>query len=330
MSKKKDLLRLDGSLGKVRRRYKGYAAAEEQKRKIVLYAGAVMVAVLMVMLAAWGIGTVVAEIIAPDEKVTATSPMEAKEMTEEDAMNVLVLKLDDEHNTVESMVITRFDPVDSRVYVAGLSPRIKHGDRTLGEYFIEGGAEKLAEAVAELVDCDKVFTISVDYVSTRKVINIFGGITLTIPYAIKYDSPNNDRNLNVAPGTREYTGWEIARLLNYPDWNGGEQEQLYMYATVVNQIINEKLYYTESVRLRSVLNRIYDEADSDITMTDFQRHTAGLLYLCSINGKLAEDAQLSVIVDVWPDEQGDGTLEYSGDNLKIMCAAFGRSAPAED
>ncbi len=330
MNKKKDLLRLDSSLGKVRRRYKGYAAAEEQKRKLVLYAGATLVAVLTVMLAVWGVGTVVADIIAPDEKVTATSPVEAKEMTDEDAMNVLVLKLDDEHKAVESMVITRFDPVDSRVYVAGMSPRIKHGDKTLAEYFVEGGAEKVAEAVAELVDCDKVFTITVDYVSTRKVINIFGGATLTIPYAIKYDSPNNDRNLNVAPGTREYTGWEIARLLNYPDWNGGEQEQLYMYATVVNQIINERMHYTESVRLRSILNRIYDEADSDITMTDFQHKTAGLLYLCKINGQLAEDSQLSVIVDIWPDEQGDGTLKYSDDNLEIMCAAFGRSAPAKD
>ncbi len=330
MSKKKDLLRLDGSLGKVRRRYKGYAAAEEQKRKIVLYSGAALVALLTVMLAAWGIGTVVAEIIAPEEKVTATSPMEEKEMTDEDAMDVLVLKLDDDHKVVESMVITRFDPMDNRVYVGGLSPRVTVDGRTLGEYFTEGGEEKVAEAAAQLLDCDKVFTITVDYVSTRKVINIFGGATLTIPYAIKYDSPNNDRNLNVAPGTREYTGWEIARLLNYPNWNGGEQEQLYMYATVVSRIVNERMHYTEAVRLRSILNRIYDEADSDITMTDFQQHTNGLLHLCKVNGQLAEGSELSVIVDVWPAEQPDGTLEYSEDDLEIMRAAFGRSAPAKD
>jgi|GEM_PF-1747074 len=330
MSKKKDLLRLDASLGKVRRRYKGYAAAEEQKRKLVLYAGAALVAVLTVMLAAWGIGTVVADIIAPEEKVTATSPVEEKEMTEADAMNVLVLKLDDEHKTVESMVLTRFDPMDSRVYVTGISPRVKSGNRTLGEYFAEDGAEGVAAAVAELVDCDRVMTISVDYVSTRKVINIFGGATLTIPYAIKYDSPNNDRNLNVAPGTREYTGWEIARLLNYPDWNGGEQEQLYMYATVAAQIINENLYYTESVRLRSILNRIYDEAESNITMTDFQQHSTGLLYLCKVNSLLAEGSELAVIVDIWPEELADGSLEYTGEDLDHLCAAFGRSAPAEE
>ena len=334
MNKKKNILKLDSSLGKVRRRYKGYAAAEEQKRKLVLYAAAGLVGALLVMLAIWGVGTVIAEIIAPD-KVTASSPMEEKAMTEEDATVMMVFKLSDDHTAVEHMVLTRFDPMDSRVYVAGLSPGLQYGDSTLADIFVEGGEASVAEAVAEMVDCDRVYTVSVDYTSLRKVINIFGGVTITVPYAIKYDSPNNDRNLNVAPGTREYTGWEIARLLNYPYWNGGEQEQLYMYAMVASRIINEHLRYTETIRLKNILNNIYDEADADITMTEFQHKARGLLHLCQVNRQLAENGEteenreLAVIVDVWP-EQTENGLEYTGKNRDIMIAAFGRRHAAED
>lgn len=335
MSKKKNILKLDSSLGKVRRRYKGYAAAEEQKRKLVLYAAAGLVAALLVMLAIWGVGTVIAEIIAPD-KVTATSPMEEKAMTEEDATVMMVLKLSDDHTAVEHMVLTRFDPMDNRVYVAGIMPGLQYKDRTLGDIFAEGGAAQVAEAVADIVDCDRVYTVTMDYTSLRKVVNVFGGVTITVPYAIKYDSPNNDRNLNVAPGTREYTGWEIARLLNYPYWNGGEQEQLYMYAMVASRIINEHLRYTETIKLKNILNNIYDEADADITMTEFQHKARGLLHLCEVNRQLAElneDAEekqeLAVIVDVWP-EQTENGLEYTGRNRDIMIAAFGRRHAAEE
>lgn len=329
MSKKKHMLRLDSSLGKVRRRHSGFAAEEERRRRMVLYIAAAVVGVLILILAVWGIGTVVTEIIAPD-KVTATSPVEAKDMTDEDAIVTLVFKLSDDEKTVEHMVLTRFDPIDSRVYVTGLSPRVEENGVTLGDYFLEGGITAVTEAVARLVDCDKVFSITVNYTTMRRVVNIFGGVTLTVPYAIKYDSPNNDRNLNVAPGTREYTGWEVARLLNYPNWNGGEQEQLYMYAMVVSNIVNEKLRYTESEQLKKILTRIYEEADSDITMTDFQHKSAGLLYLCSVNNRLSEDSQLSVIVDIWPEEKSGGTLEYTGRDLEILRAAFGRREPSED
>ena len=329
MSRKKHLLRLDGSLGKVHRRSSGFGAEDERRRRLVLYIAAGVVGALLLALSVWGIGTVIAEIIEP-EKVTATSPVETRDMTDEDAIVTLVFKLSDDGNTVEHMVLTRFDPIDSRVYVTGLSPRVEENGVTLGDYFIEGGTTAVTEAVARLVDCDKVFSITVNYTTLRRVVNIFGGVNITVPYAIKYDSPNNDRNLNVAPGTREYTGWEVARLLNYPDWNGGEQEQLYMYATVTGNIINEKLRYTESDQLKRILSRIYEEADSDITMTDFQHKSAGLLYLCSVNNRLAEGSTLSVIVDVWPEEKSGGTLEYTGRNLEIMRAAFGRRAPSED
>jgi len=329
MSRKKQLLKLDNSLGKVGRRRKSFASDDERRRQIALYAGAILVGVLVVLLAGLGIGTVVAEIIAPD-KVTASSPAEQKALGDEDAMVVLALKLSDDHSVVENMVLVRLDPIDSRGYVCGLSPRVVHNDRQLGDYFVSGGAAELAGAVAELVDCEKVYTLSVDYTSMRKVINIFGGATITVPYAIKYDSPNNDRNLNVAPGTREYTGWEIARLLNYPNWVGGEQEQAGMYAMVVNSLINENMDYSQSDQLKKVLNKLYDEADTDITMTDFQRQSAGLLYMCSVNRQLDKDGELSVIVDVWPDERSDGGLEYGEEDMRLLRAAFGRRTPAED
>lgn len=325
MSKRKNLLKLDSSLGKVRRRYQGYAAAEERKRKIALYSGAAVIALLVVMLAAWGVITVITDIIAP-EKEAATSVREQAAMSEKDAMVVLALKLSDEHDAVEHMVLTRFDPAGSRVYVCGLSPRVVYNGTTLGDYFVQGGTSSVAEAVAGLIDCSRVYTFSVDYTSMRKVINVFGGVTITVPYAIRYDSPNNDRNLNVAPGTREYTGWEIARLLNYPYWEGGEREQLGMYATVVKGLLNEHLDFSSVEQLKLTLNKLYEEAESDITMTDFQDKSAGLLHLCSINSQISSDSELAVVVDVWPEELSDGSLEFTGDELTLLRAAFGRRA----
>ena len=37
-----------------------------------------------------------------------------------------------------------------------------------------------------------------------------------------------------------------------------------------------------------------------------------------------------MVLDIWPDEQADGSLEFSEDDLKLLRIAFGRRTPAED
>lgn len=325
MSKKKHILVLDERLGKVKRRGRGSFTAEDVRRRIALYVGAGVVGVLALLLIVFGVGTVITEIIAPD-KVPATAPVREEEFGEADSLAVLTLKLTDDRSAVDKMVISRFEPTESRVYCCGLSPSLLYGERTLGEYYAEEGVQALTDALADMLDCSRVFTFTLTYNEMRHVIRIFDGVTVTVPYMINYTSPNGDRNINVAAGTRVYTGGELSRLLEYPGWVGGEREHLLMYTSVVAQIINENLNCTSSDKLKEILFELSETAETDITSTDFQHCANGLVYLCSINRSLtADDEPLAAVLDLWPSEtDGEGRLVLSDDDLLHLRAAFGK------
>lgn len=316
MRRKKNILVLNAGVGKVTRRYKGLVTREDVRRKFVFFAGVLFVGLLMLALIIWGVASVVTEIIAPD-KESAVYAGEEETYGDADSLSLLAIKLSDDSSAIEQMVLSRFEAAEGGVYICGLSPRVAYRGKTFGEYFAEGGTAALTEAVAGFVGCERIYAASMTYTQLRRVINVFGGVTITVPYDINYKSPEGDRNIVAAAGTREYTGWELARLLGYPGWQGGEREQSYMYATVVANLLNERLRYETVDELKNVLRRLDDECTIEINMTDFQFRSRGLLHLASLN-----DGEIAAAFDVWPRENADGTLEYGGDDLELIKAAF--------
>ncbi len=323
----KPLLVVDRRAGKVSHRRTSYVTQGYYNGRIVLLAAIVVAIAIVIMLAVWGVTSVLADILKPDvidETTESNLPgvgREASGYNDDDAMTVMFIKTSDDGKQPEYVMLTRFEPSEERVYVSSVSEKLRLGERTLEDWFTEYGAEQCAEKMAHYIDCGKVYTVLFTYTQTRLLINEFGGVNVTVPYPIKYTSPGNDRNINVAAGTRLFTGGEVARLLNYPDWENGEAEHRKMYSDILGQLISDRLKPGSEDKLKNNYLKLYSGTTCDIPRSDFQKKSSGLAYLAgSNNGDLIMPIELNEI------ENGDGTISLSDDDKGYMLlqAVFGR------
>lgn len=320
MRKPKNLLVLEGGIGKVERRHTSYVSTDYSRRRTVLRITGTVLALVVVLMAVWGIVSVFASIMEPEKHKLINVDNAATEFGDDDALDILLIKTDD-NGMADKCVLMRFEPSEERVYLTGLSPRTVFGGKTLYDHYAEGGTEQCSSVIAADADCPTVYTIVLNYKQTGPLINDIGTVTVTVPYTINYTSPNNDRNINVAAGTREFTGGEVARLLNYPDWQGGEAEHLSMHSSIVGTLISEQLTpKADEEKIKKLYLTLYSDIAFDMPMSAYHNALNGLLYLAHSN----DEGSLSMQVTLETQEQSDGTLSFTEKGRAQLQAIFGR------
>ena len=313
---------LGGALGKVSRTKRMFVSREEVHRQQAGRATVIIIALIAVLSALFGILTIITDITRPEiENQLPGVSSDAANYNDADALTLAVVKLDDD-NVPEKLVLTRFEPSEERIYVAGIPLNTLAGDKTLAQHYAESGASGLENAIAELTDNDTVYSLLYDYVQLRRLINYFDGVTIKLDYGIDYVSPNNDRNLNVVAGKRPYTGWEIARLLNYPDWKGGESEHLHMYAYVLSEYFGQNFKKFNEKSLQKYFGHVCAYSTNDISTNAFHLANAGLLHLSDMN-----EGDTAMLVELEMKQNDDGCFVFEGDDLLMLQAVFGDRDP---
>lgn len=316
--RKKNIVVLDNSIGKVRRSKRMFISREEVHRNLAGRAILILLATFAGLFGLLGIVSVATDIMRPEiENQLPGVSEEAAKFDDKDSLVLAAIKLDDE-DIPEKLVLIRFEPSEERIYVSGIHMNTLSGEMTLAEHYARGETAQLSRALAELVDCDTVYTMLINYVQQRKLINYFEGITLTLEYDITYQSPNNDRNLNVVAGTRLYTGWETARLLNYPDWEGGEAEHLDMYTYVMTQFLSQNFKGFDEKSLQKFFAHVCAYSIIDIPTNSFHKANAGLLHLSHVN-----NGETAMSVDLSPTLNEDNNYVFEDDALLLLQAVFG-------
>lgn len=321
---------LDSSAGKVQHNKSRYRPEGYRYRRaatgLLLLVGAVVVLLFVI----WGAASVVTDILAPpkEEEIPLYLQVdeEAAEYTDKDALVMLAMKLSDDESEAEQFMLMRFEPSEERVYVHALYPQTETGGSTLAQLYRDKGATGCAEALAEQFDCGEIFTVALTYKQIRLMINELGGVTFYVPQAVNYAAPEADRNVNIAKGKREFTGGETARLLNFPDWEGGEAQHREMYCKVLAALINQKLVSRRSGRLKDMFLELHAGAQVNMSMTTFHDKLPGLTYLAEHN---EEDGTMVMIVSRTPVFSGD-TCSYSEKDMKSLWAVFGDRGEDEE
>ncbi|MBQ4313260.1 MAG: hypothetical protein IJC18_03515 [Clostridia bacterium] len=324
--RRKSLIITDSRAGKVYRRSGPAATADQRRRRLVMNSTAALLAAVIVILIVWGLVSVIADIMKP-EPIESQVPIDeaAAQFSDIDSLCILVTKLSDDKTVPEQTMIARFEPSEARVYVNGLPRNLTIDGSSLAEHYARGGTAGLSSAVAKLIDVEQICPISFTYDDIKPIINVFDTVTVTVPYGINYTSPDGSRNIITAVGTREWTGGELARLLNYPNWEGGEREHLHMYTSVLVNLINENATWKSAERLKADFVGINAAANVEIPMGVYHMASDGLLYLAERN-----DGKIAVDMDIRPVDREDGTCVYSGDSLTQLRAVFGRRDLPED
>lgn len=320
--KRKNLVVLDGTVGKVSRIPRMFVSREEVRRKQAGSATVVIICVLAAMLGLLGAVSIYIEIASPeiDNQLPGVSADAAK-YDDEDALTVAVIR-DDDDGVPEKLMLMRFEPSEERIYIAGVPLDVEVGGETLLEHYGSGGIKAVKSALETLVDCENVYTLRFNYVQTRKLINYFSGVKLTLNYDISYQSPDGNRNVNVVAGTRLYTGWEIARLLDYPNWEGGEEEHLYMYTYVLSEFFEQNFKNLDEKSLQKFFTHICTYSENDISTSAFHSANAGLIYLSEL-----ESGNRTMLVEPETTASDNGNRIYDEDQLLLLRAVFGNRDP---
>ncbi len=316
--RKKNMVVLDSSVGKVRRSERMFVSREEVRRRQAGRATVTLVAVLGALLAIAGVISVFTEVVRPEiENQLPGVSEDAAKFGDGDAMTLAVIKQTDSHDP-DKIVLVRFEPSEERIYLAGLPTDTVIDGMTLLEHFDAGGITAMRAALVTLTDCEDIYTLQHGFVQTRKLINYFDGVTITLGYDINYQSPDGERNINTVAGTRLYTGWEIARLLGYPDWHGGEEEHLYMYTYVLQQFLEQNFKNMTEKKLESFFTHICTYSTNDISTASFHSATGGFIYLSGL-----PVGERTMIVEPKGQTDDNGNTVYSGDELLLWKAVFG-------
>lgn len=320
---RKNLIMLDDSIGMSIKRggRRKYASFDDRQRDTFLKIFIGFIVPVLVVVAVWGFVSVAAEIMMPDVNSALNNQNSGEQelvFDDSDSLTVLIIKTSDDRKIAQQFLLVRFQPSEEHAYVASFDVNTLTQGVTLAQRFEQGGAAECASALSALTGCENIHTAIMTYNNLKKFVTKIGGVTITVPYSINYQSPNNDRNLNVAAGTRLYEGGETARLLNYPDWKGGAKEHRLMHQAVLCTAINEQFYGLDSDELQELFNLFYSNCTSDLTMGIYQRVSTGLAYLASL-----EDEHLALEANFSPTEKADGTFVFEGEELKLLQAVFG-------
>jgi len=323
--KRKNIVVLDNTIGKVSRTKRMFVSREEVRQKQAGIAAVVMVAAVAALLAVFGAISVFTDIVRPDiENQLPGVSADAAKFDDSDAMTLAIIKTDDKGDP-EKLMLVRFEPSEEKIYVAGVPLNTETEGRTLMQYYNDGGVTSLENALEVLVDCDTIYSLRYDYVQTRKLINYFDGVEITLDYGISYQSPDGTRNVNVVAGTRVYTGWEIARLLSYPDWEGGEEEHLHMYAYVLTQFLDQNFRNFDDKKLEKFFAHVCAYSKNDISTSAFHEASDGFLHISEL-----ETGDRALLLEPQPVKTKNGNYIYEGDELLLLKAAFGDRDPDDE
>lgn len=318
MQKKgKNLVVLDGSLTKVNRDRSAIVTKEDIRKKVAVIVGVAALAVIMLLAMLQGMVSLCASLSSDDGERGELSPLE-KLYTDRDSLSVLLMKEADGRGSVEHFVLVRFEPSEGRVFLTPISPELITDGRTLQQHYALGGEAQCCLALEQLLGCSKIHYTAFTYTTLRELVDAFGGVTIDLKYSFNYKAADNKRNINVAAGKRVFLGGETARLLNCPEWPGGETEQRMMYAQVFASLINEQLTPSGALRLETLYGKVYNNTVSNVSMGSFQSAFDGLAYLGDIN----DSGSIASVYELYPQSTESG-LFFDETVLAQMRALYG-------
>lgn len=246
--------------------------------------------------------------------------------SEKDSLTVLIAMTNDNATEAEHFILMRIDP--SRwdegngygVCFMSLPPEMAVDGITLSRSYALGGTAECARVLKDISGSREIYSATINYKTLRELIQVVGGITVTVEHDINYVSPKGDRNISTAAGTREFNGSEGARLLYCDDWPGGVEEQRLMLCRAFASIANKLITRKNSSYLDYYFNKITTAVSTTVSAGAYQEIKTGLYTFALDN----DGANITEIYLCGCDTDEDGQLYLTDDGVLYLKALFGK------
>lgn len=260
---------------------------------------------------------ILANTIFKDEPAVATNPENPEdeptqevEKVEEERNDIMFLLMGVDANDIayskgtrtDTMMLTNVDldtgkisilsiPRDTRTTVRGIQDKIN------AAHAYEG-AEYAVEVTAALLDIDLEYFVKVDYQIVQDVVNEIGGVTVEVPFDMKYydPTPNPPLNINIKKGERTLDGKNAHDFLRFRQNNygtvgyadgdvGRTKTQQYFMKELVKQTLTPR----NILKLPKLVETYFDNVETNIPLRVMLK---GALAANKIDGELMETETL--------------------------------------
>ena len=228
---------------------------------------------------------------------------------EADALTLLLFGSERARSAADTFVLLRFDPVRAEVAVAVFPPGtvLNHNEReeTLSDVYRFGGAIYTRDALSAFLD------IPIDRYARINISNFITAAAAvgSIEFELDEDITIQDGDLAVTlnAGVHLLDGRQIAMLIGYQNYPGGEAQRGQITSQLVSAIINQRIDVVNSTLLDRVFQTVINLVDTDITYSDYERRRdAARLMAASgkevarpipLQGEFLEDGEKFILAD---------------------------------
>ncbi|MUG98333.1 LytR family transcriptional regulator [Scytonema sp. UIC 10036] len=166
-------------------------------------------------------------------------------------------------NPEEKKIVILSVPRDTRVSLEG------HGVVKINAANVVGGPALSAKTISELlggVEIDRYIRINV--LGVNKLIDALGGVTVDVPYDMKYRDDSQHLYINLKKGKQHLDGDKTLQMLRYRNDGRGDIGRVERQQIVMRALAEQTLNPTLLARFPRILNVVRSHLDTNLTVEE--------------------------------------------------------------
>ena len=218
--------------------------------------------------------------------------------------NIMLLGLDNVEGTSRSdtlMVLSVAEGSDVALLSLPRDLRVKFEDgkfHKLNAAYSIGKAELVCRTVSALLGIEVPFYITLDYAGFERLIDQFGGVTLTVEERMVYDDERADPplHIDIQPGTQTLNGKTALDYIRYRGDNG-DIGRIARQQKLIQAILEKGFQHQDLGTIRDLVKTVHPYLRTDLSLIDLYDLAKLLQGLESSQLKMATVPGIPVVID---------------------------------
>lgn len=186
--------------------------------------------------------------------------------------NILVLGLDQvgEAKRSDAILIASIKEGDVKVISIPRDLRVKFPDgrlRKINAAYADGGVGLTRKVVSDFLDIPVHFHIITSYEGFEQIIDLLGGVTLTIEKPLKYEDKAQKLFINLPAGTQKLTGKQALDYVRFRD-ETGDWGRIKRQQALIKALLAKGIQLKDFDTLKGLIAAAYRYIDTNMALID--------------------------------------------------------------
>ncbi|HEY9606747.1 MAG TPA: LCP family protein, partial [Allocoleopsis sp.] len=224
----------------------------------------------------------------------------------------------------DTMLLLRFDPNAHKLTVLSIprDTRVvieQHGIQKINAANVLGGSSLAAQEVSQLLNGVAIDRyVRVNVLAVGQIVDAIGGLTVYIPYDMKYKDDSQHLYINLKRGKQHLNGNQTMQLLRFRHDANGDIGRIQRQQMVMRALMAQALNPTTLAKIPQLLETVKSDIDSNMSVEE-------ILALVGFTAGTDRHQVLGLMVPGRPNGTGRGEISYwlpDKERIGVMMAKY--------